>query len=168
MGGIGARGRIARYSSSNKRESSGFTQPERRTGALDFWAVRLRGTGSILASLILVFSKIFFLVFLERLCLIADTLCRLDCSLAGEFIIWIGGRLADRQLPLVACRNQVFQGLADVGVLCVIGVEIVLQFVDQTGELLDLGSQFCGAILRVLIGRELFNGRDALLNEFRI
>ena len=84
MGGIGARGRIARYSSSNKRESSGFTQPERSTSALDFGLVRLRGARSVLASLILMFGEVFLLVFLERFRLITDALCCLDTVLRAN------------------------------------------------------------------------------------
>src|SRR5580698_2300785 len=119
---------------------------------MDFEAPQLGGPGSIFAGLVLVFGEVFFLVLLQGLCLIADTLCSFDGGFAGKFVVWVGWGLVENRFPLVAFRYQIFECLADVGVLTVVGVQIVLQFIDKARELLDFCTQFSGAILGSLVG----------------
>src|ERR1700744_134322 len=167
MDGMGARGRMARYSSSNKRKSSGFTQSERSTCRGRLLLAALLRASAVFASFILVFSEVFFLTFLKVFYLIAYTLGGLDRSFTGEIVARVGRWLMENSFPFIAFRDQIFQRLTNIGVLPVVSIQIVLQLISETGELFNFGAQLRGSIVCALFCRKLPDGGDALLDEFR-
>src|ERR1700722_7687525 len=134
--GMGARGRRARYSSANNECNSEFTafQPSRtwRRKPSPFLFLLF----SVLGFLLL-FSDVFCLVVEHFRCRLMRALIRIESRFAGKVILAAGFWLVQYRCPFRCLVDDLFKGLAQIGVLLVKVVHVVLEIVAKPRELLE-------------------------------
>ena len=113
-------------------------------------------------------AKILVQVGLQLCGLIDEALGGVGGGLAGEVVDRIRRGFVHDIEPLLACRHQLFEDFANVGVSFVVVVEIVLQLVDEPRVFLEKLAYLGRLVLDPGVADHLCNGIGALPDEFHV
>src|SRR5690348_10471436 len=84
---------------------------------------------------------------------------------SNEIVFGRAGRLIKSGLPLVRAFKHVLEGLTNITVLLVVGVEVVLELIDQAGEGIELIVNLNPGVLSFGADYCAVNGGGTVLNK---